>query len=383
MNLVSSTDEKLKVWHSHYKFLGSDSSGHSLSKDYWKDSDALRNLGRPRQQEWDINQGISDEEICKAISSTPNFKACGPDGIPMEFFKALIPCKDDSEGSSDNNSNISSGFKCLKALINRIWNGDFPKSWNNASIVSIHKKGDLSDCNNYRGISLINNGLKIIAKIIANRISKYGIDEGFIRPEQFGFRNREECISLYTTLRIICQRRKFENKDTYLAFLDLKKAYDSVPIYNVLMKIHHLGIRGKCYNFIENLYLSSKACVRVDGQLSESFNIKKGVHQGCPLSPILFNLFINDIFNNCIKYGISIGEKHCCGGLFADDIVFCAPTRSQLNNEMQFGINKCASLVVRGEVSKFLYNSNPTFYLSTQELPKTNCYTYLGVPFFK
>jgi len=59
---------------------------------------------------------------------------------------------------------ISSGFKCLKALINRIWNGDFPKSRNNASIVSIHKKGDPSDCKNYRGITLINNGLKIIAK---------------------------------------------------------------------------------------------------------------------------------------------------------------------------------------------------------------------------
>ena len=62
-------------------------------------------MGKPRQQEWDINQGISDEEISKAISSTPNFKACDPDGIPMEFFKALIPCKDGSEGSSDNNSN--------------------------------------------------------------------------------------------------------------------------------------------------------------------------------------------------------------------------------------------------------------------------------------
>jgi len=132
------------------------------------------------------------------------------------------------------------------------------KSWNNASIVSIHKKGDPLDCNNYRGISPINNGLKIISKIIANRISKYGIDEGFIRPEQYEFRNREICKSLYTTLRIICQRREFENKDTYLAFLDLKKAYDSVPIYNVLMKIHHLGIRGKCYSFIENLNLSSK-----------------------------------------------------------------------------------------------------------------------------
>jgi len=49
------------------------------------------------------------------------------------------------------------------------------------------------------------------------------------------------------------------------------------------------------------------------------------------------------------------------------------------NNEIQFGINKCASLVVRGEVSRFLYNSNPTFYLSSQELPKTNYYTYVGV----
>ena len=87
---VSSTDEKLKAWHSHYKFLGSDSSGHSLSKDYQKDSGALRNLGSPRQQEWNINQGIRDEEISETISSTLNFKACGPDGIPMEFFKVLI-----------------------------------------------------------------------------------------------------------------------------------------------------------------------------------------------------------------------------------------------------------------------------------------------------
>ena len=51
--LVSSKDEKLKAWYSHHKFLGLDSLGHSLSKDYWKDSDALRNFGSPRQQEWE------------------------------------------------------------------------------------------------------------------------------------------------------------------------------------------------------------------------------------------------------------------------------------------------------------------------------------------
>jgi len=51
------------------------------------------------------------------------------------------------------------------------------------------------------------------------------------------------------------------------------------------------------------------------------------------------------------------------------------------NDEMQFRINKCAFLVVRGEVSRFLNISNPTFYLLSQELSKMNCYPYLGIPF--
>jgi len=54
-------------------------------------------------------------------------QVCGPDGILMEFFQILIPGIHDSEKSSENNSDISSGFKCLNSLINHIWNFDFPK----------------------------------------------------------------------------------------------------------------------------------------------------------------------------------------------------------------------------------------------------------------
>ena len=79
-------------------------------------------------------------------------------------------------------------------------------SLNLASIISIPKKRDLSDCNNYRGISLINVGLKIILEIVTNRIAKYAFEYKFVRPEQFGFRNKEECISLYISIREICQR---------------------------------------------------------------------------------------------------------------------------------------------------------------------------------
>jgi len=70
-----------------------------------------------------------------------------------------------------------------------------------------------------------------------------------------------------------------------------------------------------------------KLCIKIDSQFSKAFRIKKGVRQGCPLSPILFNLFINDIFRDCNKYGVSIGSSLCCGGLFVDDIIICHPTR--------------------------------------------------------
>ena len=251
-----------------------------------------------------------------------NNKAPGPDSIPIEFYKALF-CNEELLETHP------AAGKCLKLIFNKIWNGSFPKKWNSASIVSIPKKGDLSDCSNYRGISLINVGLKIISKIVTDRISSYALSHNFIRPEQFGFRNREECISLFISVREICQRRKFQGKFTYLAFLDLKKAYDSVPIFNILTKLYHYGVRGKCFDFLCNLYTSSKARARFASMLSNEFPIKRGVRQGCPLSSILFNLFINDILNDCEKYGVNIGRKKCCGGLFADDVLI-APSAKKI-----------------------------------------------------
>jgi len=111
----------------------------------------------------------------------------GPDGIPIEFYKALF-CNEELLETHPAAGNY------LKLIFNKIWNVSFPKKWNSASIVSIPKKGDLSDCSNYRSISLINVGLKIISKIITDRISTYALTHNFIRPEQFDFRNGEECI---------------------------------------------------------------------------------------------------------------------------------------------------------------------------------------------
>ena len=92
-------------------------------------------------------------------------KAPGPDGIPIEFYKALF-CNEELLETHP------AAGKCLNLIFNKIWNGSFPKKWNSVSIVSIPKKGDLSDFNNYRGISHINVGLKIISNNY-NRLNIY------------------------------------------------------------------------------------------------------------------------------------------------------------------------------------------------------------------
>ncbi len=93
------------------------------------------------------------------------------------------------------------------------------------------------------------------------------------------------------------------------------------------------------------------------------------------MSPILFNLFINDIFNDCDDFGVPINTSTSCGGLFADDIVLCAPSRVKLkkllkkvnnwakNNKMNFGINKCATMVIRPNTPENQNKKDLTFYL--------------------
>jgi len=95
-----------------------------------------------------------------------NEKVPGPDGVCMEFYKALF-CNEEFENDHP------SAARYLEIIFNKFWNDSFPSKWNSASIVSIPKQADLSNCNNYQGISLINVGLKIIPKIVTNRISNY------------------------------------------------------------------------------------------------------------------------------------------------------------------------------------------------------------------
>jgi len=162
------------------------------------------------------------EEIHKAVRSMQCNKAPGdPGDLGIDTLNAL------------DDGNYSDCAKCLLILFNKIWKGDFPSDWNTASIISIPKKGDLTDCNNYRGISLINIGLKILSKIVTERISTYAFHHNIIRPEQYGFRNKEESISLYISIREILRKLT-------TPFLSITSLPSSIIWVYVVILIHSL-----------------------------------------------------------------------------------------------------------------------------------------------
>jgi hypothetical protein len=131
----------------------------------------------------------SRKEITAAVKLLKNGKAAGPDGIPPEALKVDI--------------NTSTDMLC--PLLQRIWKeGHVPKEWKTGYLVKLPKKGDLSDCKNWRGIMLLSIPSKVLTRIILTRL-KDALDEN-LRPEQAGFRKDKSCTDHIATLRVIIEQ---------------------------------------------------------------------------------------------------------------------------------------------------------------------------------
>jgi hypothetical protein len=156
---------------------------------------------------------------------------------------------------------------------------------------------------NYRQITIIEPVIKLLSSIAVMRVRRYVEARNLLGKEQAGFRQGEECAAHYAALLEIAQRLKRSNKSTYIAFLDIKKAFPSVPHECLFLKLERLGIRGKLLSLIKTLFTSSSFRIRLGEFYSDIGRVEKGIKQGDPISPDLFALFFNDI----IKLGYDMG----------------------------------------------------------------------------
>jgi len=190
--------------------------------------------------------------------------------------------------------------RVLQDILNNIWQQEkAPKEWDTGLIIKLPKKGDLSNCNNWRGITLLPLTLKVFSRVILRRIRK-AIDT-LLRPEQAGFRAGKSCTDQIFTLRQILEQTVEFNSTLYVTFVDYEKAFDSIHRASLWRILRYYGIPWKIVNVVKLLYSDPQCRVLYGTNLTESFKVTTGVKQGCLLSPLLFILAMNWIMEDTIK----------------------------------------------------------------------------------
>ena len=211
-------------------------------------------------------------------------------------------------------------------------------------IVPIHKGAAKSDPGNYRGISLLSCLGKFFLSIINKRLIKFCVERGILSESQLGFQQGNRCsdahLIIHNLINKYCHKN---NRKIYSCFIDLSKAFDTIPRNILLSKLRDVGITGKVFNIIKNIYSSDQACVKVDGKISQPFKISQGVRQGCVLSPLLFNIFMAGLAKELSSKdsGLKLDSKTINSIFWADDIVLLTENRSDLETLLKIVSNYC------------------------------------------
>ena len=222
-------------------------------------------------------------------------KAAGPDGIHGIVLK--------------NCANSLS--KPLTMIFNTSFvTGCLPEEWKLASVVPVHKKGDKGSVENYRPISLTCLAMKVFERCIRKEL--FAACEGLIDAGQHGFVSGKSCttqmVPFTDNLALALNNRSRSD----IVYFDFAKAFDSVSHDLILRKLKNLFcIDGLMLRFIKSYLQGRRQQVIIGGAVSSTLPVQSGVPQGSILGPLLFVLFINDMFS-CISEGTNIA-------LYADD----------------------------------------------------------------
>ncbi|KAH6568470.1 hypothetical protein BASA62_005458 [Batrachochytrium salamandrivorans] len=298
--------------------------------------------------------------IAAALLQMSPRKAPGDDGISTAFYQAALYMPANTQEGV-----LPTPFaRALLRVCGQVFaSATIPRAWLCASIVSIDKKdGDPLNPGDKRGIALINVGLKLVCKVLQMRIERFVETNNLLSYEQAGFRKREECVGQVVSLVDIIQRRQNAGLNTHVLFIDIRKAFDTVPVGALLWKLQNMGFPRRTLAFLKALYTSSSARARAGSLLSDPF---PSLDYRETRTPIRGLMYADDV------------------AVFADSeqsLLAASTAVEQWANqwEMRFGVTKCGIISFTGHLAPRL-DSPLDIRLHGQLVSRVESYKYLGV----
>ena len=315
--------------------------------------------------------------ITKNVKSLKNGKSAFTDGVLNEVLKQAI----------------GSIAPILVKFFNHIeLSEEYPTSWKSSFLIPLHKKGSQGDPNNYRGLAVGSNISKLYTRCLNEKLKSHIDANNVLSPHQFGFRdNFRTTDAIFSLKSITSYYKNYLNKPVYSCFVDFSKAFDSVNRTALLYKLGKVGITGKILKLIQNMYSESNYIIKSNGEYSIPLSSSIGVKQGCNLSPLFFNIFINDIhdiFDDSCK-PTKINEWKVNSLSFADDLVLLSESKAGLENSISKLESYCKAwgLKVNASKTKVLVFNKPfknniknlKFAIDGDNITVTNSYCYLGI----
>jgi hypothetical protein len=185
----------------------------------------------------------------------------------------------------------------LTSLLNAsVRNGCLPQEWALGYIVPVFKAGgNPALVDDYRPITIGSLPAKILAVCLNTRLSGWAEGGGKRAQGQAGFRAERRCADNVLVLRTMIELQRHAAQGLYCCFVDFKKAYDCVPRDKLWAKLRAVGVTAWLMRAVQTLYADVPVCVRGPSGFSAVFSSLVGLRQGCPLSPTLFGLYVDDL----------------------------------------------------------------------------------------
>ena len=170
--------------------------------------------------------------------------------------------------------------------------------WKTSVVEPIFKrKGDVMNCGSYRGVKLLEHGMKIIERMLERKIRAL-VD---FNEAQFGFMSGKGTTDALFLVRRLQEEHRAKDKRMYMCFVDLEKAFDRVPRRVMERAMRKKGLPEILVKAVMSLYEGAETKVRVGSGLSEEFSVKVGVHHGSVLSLLLFAMVVDEVTENARK----------------------------------------------------------------------------------